>query len=304
MINKNVSIKQFVQDMELEVCVSSSEDTMIATSEVNRIGLQLMEFYEFFAEDRIQIIGKGEWSYLNHLESDRRRAVAETFFSYHIPCLIFTRDLEVFPEFVEVAKERNKRLLRTHDTTTKFISKVLNYLDDKLADTITLHGVLVDVHGVGILILGKSGVGKSETALELIKRGHRFIADDAIQIKKTNDNKLIGTAPDLIKNFLEIRGIGILDVSRLYGSGATRAAKFIDLVVKFELWDEKKAYDRLGIDDKFTNILDLEVAQLEIPVKPGRNLAIILEAAAINHRQKQMGYNAAIELDRRMRENM
>lgn len=297
---QSVRIEEFIENINLKVLVMPNKEISILTSEVNRIGLQLVEYYEHFASKRIQVVGNSEWSYLERLSSEKRKSIAEKLMSYKIPCVVFTRNLEVFDEFIEVAKEKEVPILRSKYSTTKFISKSLDYLDRKLAKTVTVHGVLVDVYGIGILIFGKSGIGKSETALELIKRGHRFIADDAITIRKKGEKFLVGEAPPIIKNLLEIRGIGIIDVSRLYGIGSIREEKQIDLIIEFEAWDKKKSYDRLGLEDQHTTILDYEVAKMDIPVKPGRNLAMIVEAAAINHRQKKMGFNAAVELENRM----
>ncbi len=296
-----IPITSFIKDLRLEVIVEGAEDAKIITSEVNRIGLQIMEYYEYFSEERIQVIGKSEYSYLQKLSEESRYEIATKLMQYKIPCLIFTRELEVFESFKRAARENNCYILRTDKSTTSFNSRALTYTDDKLAEAVTLHGVLVDVYGIGILIIGKSGVGKSEAALELIKRGHRFVGDDAIILRKTRDDRLLGTSPELIKNLLEIRGIGILDISKLYGIGSIRHEKFVDLVVRFEEWDKKKTYDRLGLDENYSEIMGVKVALMEMPVKPGRNLAVILEAAAINHRQKAMGYNAALELEERMK---
>ncbi|MDM8535047.1 HPr(Ser) kinase/phosphatase [Clostridiaceae bacterium HSG29] len=297
---QSVKIKKYIEAIELEEIVCSSKNVKIVTGEVNRIGLQLVEYYEYFSEQRIQVVGNSEWSYLEKLDSDRRRSIAKKLMSYKIPCIIFTRDLKVFDEFIEEAKENSVVILKSKYTTTKFISKSSEFLDKALAKTVTVHGVLLDVYGIGILIFGKSGIGKSETALELIKRGHRFIADDAITIRKVGEEQIIGEAPPIIRNLLELRGIGIIDISRLYGIGSVREEKQIDLIIEFEEWDKKKNYDRLGLDDKHTSLLDIEVSKLNIPVKPGRNLAMIVEAAAINHRQKSMGFNAAVELEKRL----
>lgn len=297
---KSVSIKEFALNLKLESIVEIDEERVITTSEVNRIGLQLVQYYKHFASKRIQIVGNSEYSYLKELESSERRSIADSLMSYDIPCVVFTQNLNVYDEFIEAAKEKEVPIYRTNYYTTKFISKSLDYLDRVLAKTVTIHGVLVDVYGIGILITGKSGIGKSETALELIKRGHRFIGDDAITIRKKGEESLVGEAPNIIRNLLEIRGIGIIDVSKLYGIGSVREEKIIDLVIEFDEWDKTRNYDRLGLESKNTEILDFEVAKLEIPVKPGRNLAMIVEAAAINHRQKRMGFNAAAELEDRM----
>ncbi|WP_427339821.1 HPr(Ser) kinase/phosphatase [Caloranaerobacter sp. DY30410] len=298
---KSIPIDNLIKDMNLEVIYKpENPDIEITKSDLNRPGLQLTGFYNHFAYERIQLIGNVEWSYLTSLDEKTRDERLKRLLEYPIPAIIITRNLEVFPEMIKWAKEFGRTVLRTKLTTTKFTSRLVNYLDDMLAPQITMHGVLVEVYGIGILITGKSGVGKSETALELIKRGHRLVADDAVEIRKVEENILRGKAPELIKHFLEIRGIGILDIKRLYGVGAIRNSKVIDLVVELEYWDDKKEYDRIGLDEEYTVILDTKVPKITIPVRPGRNLAMIVEVAARNHRQKSMGYNAAEELDKRI----
>ena len=221
--------------------------------------------------------------------------------SYPIPAMIFSRNLEVFPEVIELAKKYNRTILRTDITTSKLVNKLINYLDFVLAPSMLVHGVLVEVYGLGILIIGESGVGKSETALELIKRGHRLVADDVVEIRKI-EGELRGQSPQLVRYFMEIRGIGILDIERLYGVGAIKREEFIDLVIELEFWEEGKEYDRLGLDEVYTELLGKKVPKLTIPVRPGRNTAMIVEVAARNLRQKMLGYNAAEELSRRIRE--
>lgn len=297
-----IKIEQVIRDLDLEVVNDISCNTQIETMEVNRCGLQLANFYDHFVNERIQIVGMSEWAYFDTLSPTEKVEIADRFMTYDIPVVVFTRSQEVFPEFLDAAEKHNRLIVRTPLATTTFVSRLLEYLEEQMAPTVTLHGVLVDVYGVGMLILGKSGIGKSETALELVKRGHRFVADDAIEIKKIPDGTLVGKAPALIRNFLEIRGIGILDVAKLYGLASIRHSKIIDMVIQLEDWEEGKAYDRLGLEDKYVEILDTQVSAIHIPVKPGRNLAVILEAAATNHRQKSEGYNAAKELDRRLRE--
>ncbi|QIB26894.1 HPr(Ser) kinase/phosphatase [Caloranaerobacter azorensis] len=298
---KSIPIDSLIKDMNLEIIYKPERtDIEITEKDINRPGLQLTGFYNHFAYERIQLIGNVEWSYLTSLDEKTRDERIKRLLEYRIPAIIITRNLEVFPEMVKWAKEFGRTILRTKLTTTKFTSRLINYLDDMLAPQITIHGVLVEVYGIGILITGKSGVGKSETALELIKRGHRLIADDAVEIRKVEENILRGRAPELIKYFLEIRGIGILDIKKLYGVGAVRNSKIIDLVVELEYWDDKKEYDRVGLDEEYTVILDTKVPKITIPVRPGRNLAMIVEVAARNHRQKRMGYNAAEELDKRL----
>lgn len=297
---KKLPISRLVKDLRLELVSNwNIDDIEISTSEVNRVGLPLAGYLENYGFDRVQIIGKAEWSYFTGLCDNFKRARAEELMKRNIPCLVVTRGLEVPKEIIEEAEKNNIPILRTNQPTSKFASKIIFYLEQELAPTTTLHGVLVEVNGIGILILGESGVGKSETALELVKRGHRLIADDAVQIKKVDQYNLVGTAPEIIKYFLEIRGIGILDVAKLYGMGAVREKKNIDLVIQLDT-GESNTYERLGLDEEFIEILGTNVSKITIPVRPGRNLAVILEAAARNHRQKEMGYNAAEELNIRL----
>ncbi len=297
---KTILISRLIKDLRLEL-VNKWDDNgrEITTSEVNRIGLPLAGYVENYGFDRVQIIGKAEWSYFSELSDELKRERARELMKKNIPCIVVTRGLEVHKELIEEAQMNNIPILRTDISTSKFASKVIYYLEHELAPTTTLHGVLIEVNGIGILIFGESGVGKSETALELVKRGHRLVADDAVQIKKVDEYTLVGTAPEIIKYFLEIRGIGILDVAKLYGMGAVRDNKIIDLVVQLDT-DDTNTYERLGLDEEFIDILGVNVSKITIPVRPGRNLAVILEAAARNHRQKEMGYNAAEELNIRL----
>lgn len=301
----SISIDNMIKDLNLEVVYKPKEaDIRIISSDINRPGLQFAGYFHYFAPERIQVIGNAEWHYLNELQEDIKIQRLKGIFEMPIPAMIFTRNLEIYPELIQCGKKYGRSILRTDLSSSKFINKLINYLDEMLAPSITMHGVLVDIYGVGTLILGKSGVGKSETALELIKRGHRLVADDAVVIKKLDDKVLKGNAPELIKHFLELRGIGIIDIKRLYGVGAIRNTKGIDLVIELEYWDEKKHYDRLGLDDEYTEILNIKLPKITIPVKPGRNLAMIVEVAARNHRQKKMGYNAAVELNKKLMEEM
>ncbi len=292
-----------IKHFSLEVIHGVDEKMELNSIEINRCGLQLAGFYTYFVPNRIQIVGKNEWSYFETLSSEQRKKIADKFLSYELPMVVFTRNQEVFPEFLQKAEQYGRLIVRTALSTTIFMSKITDYLEEKLAPSVTIHGVFVDVYGVGVAIMGKSGVGKSEIALELVKRGHRFIADDAIHIKKNSDNMLIGTAPEIIQNLLEIRGIGILDVAKLYGLASIRYKKFLDLVVQLEDWEAGKVYDRLGLDDETINILDVEIPILYIPVKGGRNLAIIIEAAAINYKTKLEGNNVVQELDKRIQKS-
>ena len=301
----HVTIDQIIKDLSLEVIhMPDREGIHISSVDVNRPGLQLAGFYKYFAYERVQIIGKVEWTYFSTLASQVRSRRADELLAHPIPCIIISRDLSVYEELKNSALKFHRPLLRTPMSTTKLIGQLTSYLEDKLAPVITRHGVLVDVYGIGILMMGESGVGKSETALELIKRGHRLVADDAVEIKRIDARILEGSAPELIRHFMEIRGIGILDIVQLYGVGAVKNHKYIDMVIELENWKENKEYDRLGLDEEFMDILGVKVHKLTIPVKPGRNLAIIIEVAARNHRQKRMGFNAAETLNNRLMKRM
>jgi HPr kinase/phosphorylase len=300
-----VSIQQLIEDLPIDVIYLPKEKTnSIKSVEVNRPGLQLTGFYKNFPYERVQIIGKVEWIYFETLDYVLRKEIADKLLSYPIPCLIFTRNLEIYDEFLHASKRYHRPLLRIEESTTKFISRLINYLEDQLAPVITRHGVLVEVYGIGILMIGESGIGKSETALELIKRGHRLVADDAVEIKKINENTLLGCAPEVTRYFMEIRGLGILDIVDLYGTGAVRDKKFINMVVELENWDESKEYDRLGLEDEYIDILGNKLNKIVIPIKPGRNLAMLVEAAAKNYRQKKMGFNAVEKLNQRILQNL
>jgi len=292
---------EFIKDLNLEVVYPGDSDhILIATSDLNRPGLQFAGFFDYFAADRIQVVGKVEMTYLEGLSSDMRRERLRRYFQYEIPCVVISRGMDPLPEMVEEAVQYKRPILKSKLATTKFFSKAINYLDTKLAPRITRHGGLVDVYGVGIMLMGESGIGKSETALELIKRGHRLVADDVVEIKKISDDSLLGEAPESIRHFMEIRGIGIIDIKAMYGAGAVIDSKTIDMVIHLEAWDNNKEYDRLGLIEEYTSILDVRLPELILPVRPGRNLAIIVEVAARNYRLKGMGYNAAQELNRRI----
>lgn len=302
----SVTLKEIIKEFELEDITgfNNSDKILITSPDVNRPGLQLAQYMGYFMNERIQIMGKVEFSYLSSLELEERYKRLDEYFKVGFPCLVVARGLEIFPEMIEIAKKYNITILRTVDTTSRFLSSVIKYLNVQLAPRITKHGVCVEVYGEGILILGESGAGKSETALELVKRGHRLVADDLVEIRKVSERTLVGTAPDLIRHFIEIRGIGILDVKHLYGVGAVKVTETINLVISIELWNNKKDYDRLGLVDEYIEILGIKVPHLTIPVRPGRNLAIIIEVAAMNNRQKKMGYNAAKVLNERVLEEI
>ncbi len=298
----SVTLKEIMDEFQLEDVSDCDriEDIQITTSDVNRPGLQLAGYFEHFGSDRVQIVGNVEIAYLAGLPPEERFKRLDDFFKFGFPCMVVARNLNVFAEMLDVSRKYGIPILKTDDITSSFMSGLIRYLNVQLAPRITKHGVLVEVYGEGILILGESGVGKSETALELVKRGHRLVADDVVEIRKVSDKTLVGTAPDIIRHFIEIRGIGILDVKNLYGVGSVKVTENINLVILLELWDEKKQYDRLGLIDEYIDILGIQVPSLNIPVRPGRNLAIIVEVAAMNTRQKKMGYNAARVLNERV----
>ncbi|MBE5787125.1 MAG: HPr kinase/phosphorylase [Clostridiales bacterium] len=300
-----INVNDFIKSLKLQVLSPSSrKEWDFNTPELNRPGLQFVGFYEHFAYDRPQIVGLTEMAYLESLPDDTRRERLENYFSYPIPCVILCRGMMPTEDMLELAAAHDVALLRTEAVTTRFFGNAMTYLNRCLAPRATLHGVLVDVYGVGVLITGESGVGKSEAALELVKRGHQLVADDVVDVCKVTDNRLTGESPETVRHFMEIRGIGIIDIKAMYGVGAVLMSKSIDLVIHLEAWKEKKSYDRLGLSDDFTTIMDVRVPQLVLPVRPGRNLAIIIEVAARNFSLKHMGYSAAKELDRRLNEMM
>lgn len=278
-------------------------DTVITTPNINRPALQLAGYFDHFASDRVQIIGYVEYTYLKHLTIEQRLPIYERFLSSEIPCVIFSSRTEPDDEFLKLAVKHNKPLLASDQETSPFMAECIRALSTMLAPCISIHGVLVDVYGEGVLLMGESGVGKSEAALELVKRGHRLVTDDVVEIRRVSDDTLVGKAPDITKNLIELRGIGIVDVKTMFGVQSVRETQTIDLVITLEEWDKNKEYDRLGLEEKYTEFLGNKVQCHEIPIRPGRNLAIILESAAINHRQKQMGYNAAQELYRRVQQS-
>ena len=255
-----------------------------------------MGFYEYFNPERMQIIGKMEFAYLSTIDEETRTQRLDALMSRHIPALIIARELPYFSEMLDLAKKYEVPLLRSKESTSNFISGLIAFLNLNLAPRITRHGVLIEIYGEGVFITGESGVGKSETAIELVKRGHRLVADDAVEIRKVSNISLVGSSPDNIRHFLELRGIGIINARRLFGIGAVKNTEKIELIVEMEQWNPEKIYDRMGVDTQFATILGVKIPMLTIPVKPGRNLAVILEVAAMNNRQKKMGYNAAAEL--------
>ncbi|MBQ2679530.1 MAG: HPr(Ser) kinase/phosphatase [Firmicutes bacterium] len=302
----SVSLERMVKENELRVLVPEIDMTgrMITRTEVSRPALQLAGFYEYFDNERVQILGKMEFSFLRQMEEQVRRDTIEKIFERRVPCVIVCKKLEPFPEMFEFAKKYDVPLLGSDFGTSESLGEIIRWLKSELAERITLHGVLVDVYGEGVLIMGESGIGKSEAALELIKRGHRLVADDAVIIRRISHRKLIGTCPEIIRHFIELRGIGIINVRQLFGVGAVKLSHAIDLIVRLEADDPKRTYDRLGIDEEYMDILGNKVVCLRIPVRPGRNLAVICETAAINHRQKRFGYNAAEDISYKINNSM
>ena len=297
-----VRLGNLVQEFGLEVVYAPEnfEKIEITKDDVNRPALQLAGYFDFFDPNRLQIIGKVETTFVGQFTAEDRLAAFEKLFSTGIPALIISRNIDIYPECLEAAKRNNTPIFRTNEFTSTIMSAIIASLKVSLAPQITLHGVLVEIYGEGVLLLGDSGVGKSETAIELVKRGHRLIADDAVEIKRVSDKTLVGTAPEVIRHFIELRGIGIIDVRRIFGMGAVKLTEKVELVINLEAWEDGKMYDRLGLEGQTTSILDIAVPSLTIPVKPGRNLAVIIEVAAMNNRHKKMGFNAAQELQERM----
>ncbi|MDD6307250.1 MAG: HPr(Ser) kinase/phosphatase [Clostridiales bacterium] len=276
----------------------------IMVSDVNRPALQLSGYFEHFEQSRVQIIGTVEYTYLQQLDSEKREKIYREFMEYDIPAVIFCRDLQPDETFLAVALEKKLPVFGTKRSTSSFMAELIYCLSEQLAPCITIHGVLVDVYGEGLLIMGESGIGKSEAALELVRRGHRLVTDDVVEIRKINEHMLVGTSPDITRYFIELRGIGIIDVKTLFGVECVKEKQQIDLVIKLEDWKKDNEYDRLGLEEEYTEFLGNKVVCHSLPIRPGRNLAVICEAAAVNHRQKKMGYNAAQELYRRVQENL
>ena len=296
--NFSISLTSLINGLSLHIAFMPDDPDKILISEkdVNRLGLELTGFFDFFNNTRLVIMGRTENAYLSGLSSDERYKILNGVFSFKPPAVIITRNIEPYPELIRAAKKNFVPILRTAEITSNFIADIVEFLDIKLAPRITRHGVLVEVYGQGIYIVGDSGVGKSETAIELIQRGHRLVADDSVQIRKINDKKLIGSAPKNIRHFIELRGVGIINARRIFGMGSIKVTQEIDLVVNLEMWNSSKIYDRMGMENEYTEILGVNIPIVTIPVTPGRNLAIIVEVAAMNNRQKKMGYNAAKEL--------
>ena len=293
-----VTLGKIMQELSLEAVYlpENGEEREIGSAEVNRPGLGLAGYFEYFDNTRIQVIGKSEYGYLEGLSPEARAKSVNEFLSHRPPLLVVAREMTVLPELLEACKTYDVPLLSSADTTSSFMAALIAFLNVQLAPRITRHGVLVEVSGEGVLLIGDSGIGKSETAIELVKRGHRLIADDAVEIRRVSSKSLVGSAPENIRHYIELRGIGIVNVRRIFGMGAVKMTEKIDMVIQMELWDNDKVYDRMGLDNEYMDILGITVPMLTIPVKPGRNLAMIIEVAAMNNRQKKMGYNAAQEL--------
>lgn len=296
-IVERLDLKVYTDDIDLKKC-------KIERSDINRPALQLAGYFAHFDSARVQVVGNVEYFYTKQLEDEKKIEIYKELLSYEIPCIIFSRDLVPDEEFIHIAEENGVPVLGTSRPTSEFTAELIYELGELLAPSITIHGVLVDVYGEGVLITGESGIGKSEAALELVRRGHRLVSDDVVEISKINDHTLIGTAPDITRNFIELRGIGIVDVKSLYGVECIREKQQIDLVIKLSEWKKDAEYDRMGLEDEHIEYLGNEVVCYSVPIRPGRNLAVICETAAVNHRQKKMGYNAAQELYRRVQENL
>lgn len=302
----SVTIEKLADKMKLTNVIPeiSMEGKKIVTSEINRPALQLTGYFDHFYSERVQIIGYVEFTYLEHLTREQKLPVYEKFLSYHVPCIIYTTMTEPDDDMLRLAKKYEVPVFTTRMTTSDFMAEVIRWLNVELAPCISIHGVLVDVYGEGVLIMGESGIGKSEAALELIKRGHRLVSDDVVEIRKVSDASLVGSAPDITRHFIELRGIGIIDAKTLFGVESVKNTQTIDLVIKLEEWDKDKEYDRLGLQEEYTEFLGNRVVCHSIPIRPGRSLAVIVESAAVNHRQKKMGYNAAQELYNRVQNSL
>lgn len=297
-----VSLSRIIKEFSLETLFmpADPDNLLIGNTEINRPGLQLSGYFEYYDNQRIQVLGRSEISYLYELPEDAYLKAIDAFMSTSPAAVIITRDIEVREELLAAAEKYSVPILRTSDSTSGFLAALISFLNVQLAPRITRHGVLVEVFGEGILLLGESGVGKSETAIELVNRGHRLIADDAVEIRRVSSKSLVGSSPENIRHFIELRGIGIINASRIFGVGAVKPTEKIDLVINIEPWDSSKVYDRMGLEDETTEILGISLPSITVPVKPGRNLAVIIEVAARNNRQKKLGYNAAQALLERL----
>ena len=292
-----IPLKVLVEDFHLEVAFAATdfEKVQLTVADVTRPGLQLAGYMDHFEPMRLLVMGNAETSYLEKLTHAQRLMTLDKLFSYKFPAMLIARDIPPIPECVEMAKKHNVTLLRSKEHTSTIVSSIISYLNAQMAPRITRHGVLMGVYGAGILLIGESGIGKSEAAVELLKRGHRLIADDAVEIRRISGSQLVGSAPELVRNYIELRGIGIVNVAKLFGVGAVKAENEINLVVNIVHWNNNEPYNRLGLEEQYKEILGVQVPMNTIPIRPGRNLAVILEVAAMNNRQRKMGYNAALE---------
>jgi len=297
-----VSLEKVIEEFKLETLYlpGPASEIYLTSADVNRPGLQLAGFFDVFDHERVQVLGKSEVVYLENIDDKTAAERWDCFFALKPPVVVVARNLTIPKYMVEMGKKHGIPLLMTSENTSTFLASLISYLSVELAPRVTRHGVLVEVYGEGLLLFGDSGVGKSETAVELIKRGHRLIADDAVELRKVSSRSLVGSSPENIRHFLELRGIGIINARRLFGMGSIKNTEKVDMIIKLEQWDQSKVYDRMGMDNEVTDILGIKVPSITIPVKPGRNLAVIIEVAAMNNRQKKMGYNAAMELLQRL----
>ena len=302
----SVSLTDIIDKMKLKNLTPEIDVNSIRVTQpdINRPALQMAGYFEHFESTRLQIIGFVEYTYMEGLSEERKREIYDKLMSYAVPAVVFCRELKPDPVFVEIAVKHQIPILSTKKSTSSFMAEIIRWLTVTLAPCISVHGVLMDVYGEGVMITGESGIGKSEAALELVKRGHRLVTDDVVELRKVSDDTLIGSAPDITKNFIELRGIGIVDVKALYGVSSVKDTQQIDLVINLEDWDKEKEYDRLGLEENYTEYLGNKVVCHNIPIRPGRSLAIICESAAVNHRQKKMGYNAAQELYTRVQNSL
>ena len=298
----SVPLSELVEEFHLEKLYESSDyhKIRVTVDDVSRPGLYLAGFFDHFEPMRLYVCGTVESAYLEKLSSEERRIIFDHFMSYKIPALIIARGIQALPECLEMAEKHNVTVLSSKETTSYIVSSLITYLNRHLAPRVTRHGVLVEIYGEGILIVGDSGIGKSETAIELVKRGHRLISDDAVEIKMVSSHELVGSPPEVLRHYMELRGIGIINVAKLFGMGAVKDSCSIDLIINMVPWRDGEAYDRLGMETQYTEILDVKVPSITIPITPGRNLAVIFEVAAMNNRQKRMGYNAALDFTEQM----
>ena len=298
----NVTLPSITKEFQMEVIFASTDYNSIrlTVEDVARPGLTLSGYFDHFEPRRLQVLGNMEWSYLHKKTPQERLVIFDRLFDYKIPALLICRSLPVDEECLAMAKKHNISILRSSEATSSFCSSLISYLRAELAPMVTRHGVLMEIYGEGVLLTGESGIGKSEAAVELLKRGHRLIADDAVEIKKVSPHELVGSAPPVLKHYIELRGIGVINVAKLFGMGAVKESSNIDLIINMVPWRDGEAYDRLGMETQYTEILDVKVPSITVPITPGRNLAVIFEVAAMNNRQKRMGYNAAVEFTEQM----